>query len=239
MSPLPLSFTRLIERGPEGAAEFLQNVRPVTVAREPEEMPAAAGDDLCWIWQGPGVNCVGYAREDHELVHRRAYALFHGEIPEGKQVIRTCGQSSLCVNPRHLALATRAEISSRANLSNRLTPEQREEVKKALASGQPQTTVARRFGISQGAVSTIKNKREFPFTPADAEQADEADQHPAQSLTEWLDRQARRLGPIGQLARGEAMPDEQREKAFSKATKEFLTYQLLSREYETRRRENC
>ena len=43
MSPLPPYFKHLIEHGPEGAAEFLQNVRPVTVAREPEEMPADGG----------------------------------------------------------------------------------------------------------------------------------------------------------------------------------------------------
>jgi hypothetical protein len=55
------------------------------------------------------------------------------------------------------------------------------------------------------------------------------------NLTAWLDLQARRLGPVGQLARGEDMPDEARERAISKATKEYMAYQLLSREYEARR----
>jgi hypothetical protein len=55
------------------------------------------------------------------------------------------------------------------------------------------------------------------------------------SLGEWLDKQSMRLGPVGQLARGEEMPDRAREIALSKAAKEYGIYQLLTREYEARR----
>jgi hypothetical protein len=234
MSPLPPSFTRLIERGPEGAAEFLQNVRPVTVARAPEEMPAAAGDNLCWIWQGTnGSN--GAVRVDGETLVCRAYQRLVGPIPPGRRPWQEC-RNKLCVNPRHLALRTPTEI--RSTSAGRLSPDERKQVLDLLAAGEREVDVASKFGISQPSVSAIKNKREVLFDPDGGEQTDDADQHSAQSLTEWLNRQDRRLGPVGQLARGEAMPEEQREKAFSKATKEFLTYQLLSREYETRRREN-
>ncbi len=221
MTPLPPAFEKLMQSGSEEARAFLKSVCPVTMAREPEELPPGALDNLCWIWQkaaGPD----GYAYVSRESVQRRAYRLLVGPVPEGLRVERTCG-GRLCVNPRHLRLVAASEITA----PGRLSAEDRAAVKKALAAGEPQTAVARRFGLSQGAVSAIKNKPDFS-APA-------GEQEPARSLTEWLDRQDRRLGPVGQMARGEEMSDEQREKALSKATREFLTYQLLVREYEARR----
>lgn len=225
MSPLPPAFEKLIETGSEETRAFLQNVCPVVLTREPEELPPGALDNLCWIWQG-AAGTEGFAYAGRESVQRRAYRLLVGAIPEGLRVERTC-RGRLCVNPRHLRLATNSEIMSRAGLPGRLSDGDREDVKKALASGEPQTSVARRFGVSQPAVSAIKNRPEFAEAPGE--------QEPARTLAEWLDRQDRRLGPVGQLARGEAMGDDQREKALSKATREFLTYQLLVREYDARR----
>jgi hypothetical protein len=234
MTPLPPSFARLVDTGAEEARAFLQNVHPVMLAREPEDLPAETLDDLCWIWQG-AAGSEGFAYEDHEPVHRRAYRLLVGPIPARLRVERTCGDR-LCVNPRHLRLATQSQIASRANSRCRLTPEDREEIKKALSTGEQQATIARRFGVGQSAVSAIKRKdAEIPITSATD---DAPEQQPARSLTEWLDRQDRRLGPVGQLARGEEMSDGQREKALSKAAKEYSTYQLLSHEYEARRKDN-
>ncbi|MGA2115996.1 MAG: HNH endonuclease [Bryobacteraceae bacterium] len=231
MTPLPPSFARLMETGSEEVRAFLQNVRPVGLSREPEELPAEALDDLCWIWQG-AAGSDGFAYEDREPVRRRAYKLLVGPIPARLRVECTCG-GRLCVNPRHLRLATQSEIASRANPRCRLAIEDREAIRKALATGEQQTVIARRFGVGQSAVSAIKRQcEEIPFAPATD---DEPEKQPARSLTEWLDRQDRRLGPVGQLARGEDMSDGQREKALSKATREFLTYQLLLREYEARR----
>lgn len=221
MIPLPPAFEKLIETGSDEARAFLKSVCPVVLTREPEELPPGSLDNLCWIWQksaGPD----GYAYVSRESVQRRAYRLLVGPVPEGLRVERTCG-GRLCVNPRHLRLVAASEILA----PGRLSPQDRAAVKRALAEGEPQTAVARRFGLSQASVSAIKNKPDFSSEPGE--------QEPARSLAEWLDRQDRRLGPVGQLARGEEMSDEQREKALSKATREFLTYQLLVREYDARR----
>jgi hypothetical protein len=146
------------------------------------------------------------------------------------RVERTCG-GKLCVNPRHLKLSTAAEIAQR---SHGLTAQDHADIRKALAAGQQQSAIARRFGISAAAVSAIKSKvAESQASSAGFERAPQ-DQAPAQSLGEWLDRQDKRLGPIGRLARGESMSDAARETALSKATKEYMTYSLLLREYGAR-----
>ena len=244
MSNMPPSFVKLIESDSEDVRELFKNVRPVTITREPEELSAETGDDLCWIWQG-NVTSEGYARHSHELVHRRAYEILNGPIPENMRIERDC-ENRLCMNPRHLRLATRSQILLHASTGNkiRLTFEQREEIKKAIASGESQSAIALRFGISQGQVSLIKNNKtwkkdqQVPFIPGIPEQLSEAEERAALGLTAWLNLQMFRLGPVGQIARGEVMPDHAREKALSKATKEYMTYQLLSREYEARRKDN-
>ena len=61
-------------------------------------------DGDCWLWEGPVVkgqygeiNALG----QHWLVHRLAYALWKGRIPEGLVVDHLCNRP-LCFNPDHL-----------------------------------------------------------------------------------------------------------------------------------------
>jgi hypothetical protein len=220
-SPL---FEKLSASGGEVGA-FLQSVQPIVLARHPEPLLPGVEDNACWIWQGL-VSSDGVAYEYREPVYRRAYRLLVGTIPPGLRVERTCG-GKLCVNPRHLKLSTTSEIAQR---SHGMTAQDHADIRKALAAGEQQSAIARRFGISAAAVSAIKSKVE---TRAGFDQAPR-DQAPARSLAEWLDRQDGRLGPVGRLARGESMTDAARETALSKATKEYMTYSLLLREYEAR-----
>ncbi|VXA93399.1 HNH endonuclease signature motif containing protein [Citricoccus sp. K5] len=77
----------------------------------------------CWIWTGP-VNDNGYGvistggREGRLLrVHRLAYELLVGPIPEGLHIdhVRNKGCASRrCVNPDHLEPVTQAENNRRA-----------------------------------------------------------------------------------------------------------------------------
>lgn len=77
------------------------------------------GPDECWPWTGPthkGYGCLHGVR-----VHRVAYRLAFGDIPDGLQVDHTChnrdetckGGSSCphrrCCNPRHLEAVTTAQ----------------------------------------------------------------------------------------------------------------------------------
>lgn len=69
---------------------------------------AEEGEDRCWLWKAAtrpsdstgvfGIDGVIY------YVHRIAYVITRGEIPEGKDVRRSCS-NSLCVRPLHLTLS--------------------------------------------------------------------------------------------------------------------------------------
>lgn len=206
-----LLFERLKASGAE-AAEFLRNVQPVVVNRSPEPLPPGAEDNACWLWQGPA-GSKGFAYDGSEPIARRAHSLLVGPIPPRRFVKRECG-NRLCVNPRHLRLATPEKIG--AESSGKLTPDERAQVRAALDAGDTQTSVASRFGISQAAVSAIKNKPGY--------------------MTDWLDKQTGRLGLVGQLARGAEMTGETLDRALELANREWTVHQSLLNEYETRRR---
>ncbi len=83
----------------------------------------------CWIWQGTH-HRNGYgqiaasrngARKQRWLwAHRVAWALTHGPIPDGLQVLHRC-DVPLCVNPDHLFLGTQLDNIADAMAKGRMT----------------------------------------------------------------------------------------------------------------------
>lgn len=87
-----------------------------------EERVAKAGPDECWLWKlkpgSAGYGTISMGSGGHPaLVHRVAWELAFGPIPEGVRVRQKCG-NRLCVNPSHLFLSLNScddpETSARA-----------------------------------------------------------------------------------------------------------------------------
>jgi hypothetical protein len=72
----------------------------------------------CWLWSGSltkagyGLMRTGPGKRDY--VHRLAYRLFVGEIPDGLQLDHLCRHRA-CFNPRHLEPVTSRDNFLRGN----------------------------------------------------------------------------------------------------------------------------
>lgn len=80
--------------------------------RTPEESLAARTiqDGDCLIWTGSQTGPYGQIAVNRKpvLVHRFAWEMTYGPIPEGKEIDHECHRP-LCVNPDHLRIATRMQ----------------------------------------------------------------------------------------------------------------------------------
>lgn len=74
----------------------------------------------CWLW-AKGLSTEGYGRIPIErratYVHRAAYELLVGPIPEGHQIDHLC-RVRRCFNPEHLEAVTQTENIRRGNSPN-------------------------------------------------------------------------------------------------------------------------
>ncbi len=126
----------------------------------------------CWEWRA-GTDRDGYGRlrvEDRTIrAHRIGWALSNGSLPENC-VCHTCDNPS-CVRPDHLWVGPpRQNNSDRAskgrnrdqtgprNSQAKLTPEI---VQAILADDRFQKVIGEAYGVSQGAVSMIKNGKRW------------------------------------------------------------------------------
>ena len=134
-------------------------------------------DSGCWKWRGH-LNDFGYGRitlDDgtYSLVHRAAYILNHGSIPEGLWIRHRCDFGS-CVNPDHLEPGTaqdnmddqvaRGRKAVGEQVSNsKLTAPQVIEMRRRRALGETLTSLAKAFGITKGTVSSICRGRSWAW----------------------------------------------------------------------------
>jgi hypothetical protein len=149
-------------------------------ARREEEVRAAirersiVTDTGCWEWSGSKI-IHGYGalrwNGKHWRVHRLAYTLFVGPIPDGAEVCHRCDNPPCC-NPDHLFLgshvanmldaSTKGRLSGNgdrigeANGNSRLTVA---DVRAIRASGMTQVALAQKYGVSQPTISAIRLRK--------------------------------------------------------------------------------
>lgn len=134
----------------------------------------------CWIWIG----CIHNRKTDKRgyfnfhgktiSVHRAAYQLAFGSIPNGLHVLHRC-DNPICVNPLHLMLGTHQLNMQDRNQKGRarggksygekhpgvkLTDKNIIEIRTQYGKGDiSQRELARIYGVSQGHISEIINRK--------------------------------------------------------------------------------
>jgi predicted XRE-type DNA-binding protein len=125
------------------------------------------GAASCWPWKGYKRPNNGYAmfgeNGSRTLVHRYAYQLVRGSIPERLMVLHSCDNKSCC-NPMHLRVGSirdntddaleRGQFYNAARIRAKLSEE---EVKYIRKMPLPQDDLAHMFGVTQGTISRIKS----------------------------------------------------------------------------------
>ncbi len=137
--------------------------------------------DTCWLWKGAttpggyGVIGKGRATEGTIRAPRLAYELAYGKIPDGMIVWHKCDNPS-CVRPEHLLPGTQKDnVRDMINKGrNRYKPLYGEnhgrakltatrvlEIRRELKKGTTQTGLAKRYRVTQAAISLIKTGKNW------------------------------------------------------------------------------
>lgn len=129
---------------------------------------SSAGSEACWPWMGVR-DSNGYGRFTlggrFVRASRVAYAITHGEIPDGLHVLHACDNPPCC-NPHHLRVGDRdqnmTEMLQRRRHARgtrlpqaKLTREDAESIRQRCQAGERQRAVAARFGVDASVVSRI------------------------------------------------------------------------------------
>ena len=127
----------------------------------------------CWLWIGKS-HGKHYPRvRNGESMHRIAWELTRGPIPDGMCVLHRC-DNMRCVRPSHLFLGTHADnvrdmVSKGRNVRGRyqwaakLTEAKVRKIRKLLAGGYTQKSIADTFGVTSAAIYMVKTKRNWAF----------------------------------------------------------------------------
>lgn len=129
------------------------------------------GEEDCWPWLASTSEGYGQIRFCGRKVgaHVLSFELANGPVSAGRMVLHACG-NRLCCNPAHLYAGNHADNTNDAvqhgthkcnfgqgdqHIGSRLREAYIPLIRDALQGGESQCSVARRFGVSQQAVSNV------------------------------------------------------------------------------------
>lgn len=130
------------------------------------------GPDECWPWKGPRLpNGYGIGRGPSgrkTTAHRAAWEYVNGPVSGDMHVCHRCDNRP-CVNPAHLFLGTRQDnmddmvakgrsTRGESQHASLLTEAEVREIRQ-LAGSMSQREIGRQFGVTQGCICAIVNRR--------------------------------------------------------------------------------
>lgn len=131
-------------------------------------------DSGCWEWQG-SLNPKGYGQLNDRgvirKVHRVAYEMFIGPIPDGLGVLHSCDNRK-CANPAHLRAGTNADNVADRVARKRCARGERNRhkypaalVRKVLEHTGSTREIAQALGMSKSQVWSIKAGKSWASLP--------------------------------------------------------------------------
>lgn len=134
--------------------------------------PKVAKTETCWRWTGK-IGKGGYGSMNKQgistYVHRIAWELHFGPVPDGKYVCHHC-DNRWCVNPDHLFVGTSAENfadmrakgrHSHGERCSHLTADDVLEIRRLYDSGMRRVHIARHFRTTSKNVHHIGRRRSW------------------------------------------------------------------------------
>jgi HNH endonuclease len=131
----------------------------------------------CWLWRGAciwsgygrlpwGTTIAGKRVRKNLLAHRVSWEINYGPVPPGLLVLHRC-DTPACVRPSHLFLGTQA-----ANMADKVAKGRQnrgdthgrrklneKQVRAILRAKGTEERIAQRYGITQGHVNEIRNRK--------------------------------------------------------------------------------
>ena len=150
---------------------------------DPRGIGTAHGAPIKWLLEHvdyPGDDCIVWPFARLPTGHGRIWfrgkispanrvmcTLAHGDPPSSENVAaHSCGNAKAgCVNPRHLRWETEAPhhpLRGEKSPSSKLTEQQVREIR-ALRSSQPETVIAKQFGIARSVVGFIHRRERWAW----------------------------------------------------------------------------
>lgn len=126
----------------------------------------------CWLWLGKTSKGHPYPRiRNGESVHRIAWEITRGPIPDGMCVLHKCDNMQ-CVRPSHLFLGSHADnvadmvkkgrnVRGRFQWAAKLDEKKIRKIRKLLAGGYTQQRIADLYGVTSAAIYMIKTGRNW------------------------------------------------------------------------------
>jgi hypothetical protein len=111
-----------------------------------------------WRWRRGKNGYHQFGKKERQYVHRMAYKLFNGEIPEGLCVCHRCDNKS-CVNPEHLFLGTIRENNEDKHAKGRSRGPQGEAHPRAKLTDDKVREIVRRYG--RGDITQVQLGEEY------------------------------------------------------------------------------